>query len=294
MTGISDEAPAVTNTDALTLLSPAKLNLFLHITGRRPDGYHLLETVFQLLDYGDELRFQHRNDGMINLSPAIPGVAEQDNLIWRAAYRLREAYGQLEMGADITLLKRLPMGGGLGGGSSNAAITLRALNQLWNLQRSEDELAALGLKLGADVPVFVRARTAYATGVGEILQAIEMPTQWFAVLTPPIAVPTAKIFSDLTLTRDTHPCTIRALADRGWFAQTRNDCEPVVRQAYPAVNALIERMQNFAPTRMTGTGSSVFAMVSSKAEAERIVRDCAGIAQGFVARGINHLPVVSS
>lgn len=276
----------------LRVQSPAKINLFLHITGRRPDGYHTLETVFQLLDYGDELAFAARDDGRIALSPSLTDVPDEQNLIVRAARMLQIKTGCV-MGVDIGITKKLPMGGGLGGGSSNAAITLLALNLLWGLGCSVEKLAQWGLTLGADVPVFVRGSTAYATGIGEELTAIELAPRWFAVLTPNVSVPTAKIFSDPALTRDTHPCTIRALADRAWFDQTRNDCEPLVRKHYPEVNTLIERMQNFAPTRMTGTGSSVFAMVSNEDDGLALLNACQDIAQGFVARGINHLPVIS-
>lgn len=271
-------------TDAeLSLRSPAKLNLFLHVTGRRPDGYHLLETVFQLLDYGDDMRFRRRADGQIHLQPELPGVPAEANLVVRAARALQAETG-CALGADIGLDKRIPMGGGLGGGSSNAATTLRALNRLWQLGLSVERLAAIGLNIGADVPVFVRAETAYATGIGEQLCPIEMPAQVFAVFTPAVAVPTAEIFRHPALTRDTRPCTIRALADRGWFEQTRNDCEPLVRTLYPAVNSLIERLQNLAPTRMTGTGSSVFALARDETHAQHLLDACAELAPGFVAR----------
>ncbi|HEX4910872.1 MAG TPA: 4-(cytidine 5'-diphospho)-2-C-methyl-D-erythritol kinase [Permianibacter sp.] len=269
----------------LSLPAPAKLNLFLHITGRRDDGYHLLETVFQLLDYGDAMQFQRRNDGVLTLQPELAGVPFESNLVVRAARALQAETG-CRLGADIRLEKRIPMGGGLGGGSSNAATTLRALNRLWQLGLSVDSLAAIGLRLGADVPVFVRAETAYATGIGEALTAVQMPAQCFAVFTPPVAVPTAEIFRHPALTRDTRPCTIRALADRGWFEQTRNDCEPLVRTLYPAVNSLIERLQNVAPTRMTGTGSSVFALARDETHAQHLLDACADLAPGFVARSI--------
>ena len=269
----------------LSLPAPAKLNLFLHITGRRDDGYHLLETVFQLLDYGDTMQFQRRDDGVLTVQPELAGVPFESNLVVRAARALQAETG-CRLGADIQLEKRIPMGGGLGGGSSNAATTLRALNQLWQLGLSVDTLAAIGLRLGADVPVFVRAETAYATGIGEALTAVQMPAQCFAVFTPPEAVPTAEIFRHPALTRDTRPCTIRALADRGWFEQTRNDCEPLVRTLYPAVNTLIERLQNLAPTRMTGTGSSVFALARDETHAQHLLDACANLAPGFVARSI--------
>lgn len=276
--------PPITMTDAeLSLRSPAKLNLFLHVTGRRPDGYHLLETVFQLLDYGDDMHFHRRDDSQITLQPELPGVPAEANLVVRAARALQAETGDTQ-GADIRLDKRIPMGGGLGGGSSNAATTLRALNRLWQLGLSVDRLAAIGLNLGADVPVFVRAETAYATGIGEQLTPVEMPAQVFAVFTPTVAVPTAEIFRHPALTRDTRPCTIRALADRGWFEQTRNDCEPLVRTLYPAVNSLIERLQNLAPTRMTGTGSSVFALARDETHAQHLLDACAELAPGFVAR----------
>lgn len=269
----------------LSLRSPAKLNLFLHVTGRRPDGYHLLETVFQLLDYGDDMVFSRRDDGVITLSPALPGVATENNLVVRAARALQAETG-CPLGADIQLRKRIPMGGGLGGGSSNAATTLRALNQLWELRLDVDTLARIGLALGADVPVFVRAETAYATGIGEALSALDLPRQTYAVLTPAVAVPTAEIFQHPALTRDHQPCTIRALADRGWFERTTNDCEPLVRTLYPAVNTLIERLQNLAPTRMTGTGSSVFALARDETHAQQLLDACVDLAPGFIAHGV--------
>ncbi|NQD36945.1 4-(cytidine 5'-diphospho)-2-C-methyl-D-erythritol kinase [Permianibacter sp. IMCC34836] len=272
-------------TTELNLLSPAKLNLFLHVTGRRPDGYHLLETAFQLLDYGDDMVFRRRDDGVISLSPALPGVATEDNLVARAARALQAETG-CRLGAGIQLHKRIAMGGGLGGGSSNAATTLRALNRLWRLGLNVETLARIGLALGADVPVFVRAETAYATGIGEVLTALDLPRQTYVVLTPAVAVPTAEIFQHPALTRDHQPCTIRALADRGWFERTTNDCEPLVRTLYPAVNTLIERLQNLAPTRMTGTGSSVFALARDETHAQQMLDACVDLAPGFIAHGV--------
>ena len=197
---------------SVVLPSPAKLNLFLHITGRRADGYHSLQTIFQLLDYGDSLTFTLNQSGDISLSPAMDTVAAEDNLIVRAARLLQSAAGCTQ-GCDIVIDKQIPMGAGLGGGSSNAATALVGLNQLWQSGLSSDELADLGTQLGADVPVFVRGNTAFAEGIGELLTAVELPEQWYLVITPDVQVSTAEIFSNPQLTRDTSPIKIRALSE---------------------------------------------------------------------------------
>ncbi len=276
-------------------LSPAKLNLFLHITGRRSDGYHLLETLFQLLDWGDELHLVRRDDGRIVLHDALPGVSDDQHLAVRAA-RLLQQHCKVGYGVGIGIVKRIPMGGGLGGGSSNAATVLRVLNRLWDCRLDTDALAALGLQLGADVPVFVRGATAYAEGIGEQLQACPQPERWYVVVTPDVSVPTAKIFADPALTRDTPPVRIRALAASDWWQATRNDCEPVVRNQYPAVDRALTRLANFAAARMTGTGSSVFAQVSDEAQARQVLASYLDLSRdetcsSFIARGINVWPV---
>lgn len=275
----------------LTLPAPAKLNLFLHITGQRDDGYHTLQTLFQLLDFGDELSFTRREDGKITLSPAIEGVAFEDNLIVRAAQLLKHslpAERANKLGVDITLLKRLPMGGGIGGGSSNAATTLLGLNQLWGINHSVDRLAELGRQLGADVPVFVRGHTAWAEGTGEQLQAIEMPKHWFVVLTPNCHVSTAEIFSHKDLTRDTSNITVAAFLEQGGH----NDCQPLVQKLYPEVDSALRWLSQFGSAKMTGTGACVFAPFDDKASAEIALAQAPGGLRGFVARGINHSNVL--
>lgn len=270
---------------SVTVPAPAKLNLFLHITGRRADGYHTLQTLFQLLDHGDLLHVTARDDGLIELSPQLPGVPVESNLILRAA-RLLQQHGGGGHGATIRLDKRLPMGGGIGGGSSDAATTLLALNQLWRLGLSLDQLAGLGLRLGADVPVFVRGRSAWAEGVGELLQPFDLPPRTYLVLVPPCAVATAEIFSAEALTRNTSPIRMAAFHGQG----SQNDCEPVVRKLYPEVAYAIDWLNKFAPARMTGTGACVFAEVDDRAAAEQLLKELPANYSGFVAQGVNHSP----
>lgn len=265
--------------------APAKLNLMLHITGRRDDGYHQLQTLFQLLDYGDSLHFRLREDGDITLTPPIPGVLAEDNLIIRAARQLQQ-HCNTGLGADIKLQKILPLGGGIGGGSSNAATTLLALNQLWQTGLDLQTLAELGLNLGADVPVFVRGRSAWAEGVGEQLQAVEIPDSWYLVVKPQCEVSTAKIFSNRQLTRDTTPRTIAAVFEQGGH----NDCEPVVRELYPPVDFALRWLDQYAPARLTGTGACVFARFPDPASAQQIHHQLPSQLQGFVARGVNFSP----
>ncbi len=281
----------MTGNSELHLLSPAKLNLFLHIVGRRADGYHLLQSLFQILDFGDDMRFVRRDDGQIVLHDKLIGVEDHHHLAVRAAMLLQQKT-QTNMGADIYIHKRIPMGGGLGGGSSNAATTLLALNRLWDCAQSLEDLAAWGLTLGADVPIFVRGHTAFAEGVGEQLTSFPVDEKWFVVLTPNVSVSTAYVFTHPKLTRDHAIVTIRALAAEGWWQDTINDCETLVRSEYPAVDRALKRLANYAPARMTGTGSSVFAWVSSKTEAEQILQACNDEFSGFVARGVNVSPTL--
>lgn len=272
----------------LTLPSPAKLNLFLHITGRRADGYHTLQTLFQLLDYGDTLHFSESD--ALTLAPDLPGVATNDNLIIRAA-RLLQSHTGCKRNAAIALEKRLPLGGGIGGGSSNAATTLLALNALWQLGLSIDELAALGLQLGADIPVFVRGATAWAEGVGEQLQAVAIPPRNYLILVPPCAISTARIFSHPALTRNTSPITIAAFLREGGH----NDCEPVAKKLYPEVDFALSWLNRFASAQMTGTGACVFASFDERAAAEsvlqQILQQLPPTFRGFVATGVNRSPV---
>lgn len=271
----------------LVLLSPAKLNLFLHITGRRADGYHSLQTFFQLLDYGDELSFSLREDGFITLEPGIPGVELEQNLIIKAA-RLLEPYRPAKLGIDINLKKHLPMGGGIGGGSSNAATTLVALNHLWQCGLSKNELQQLGLQLGADVPVFVNAQTAWAEGVGEVLQPIEMKTKWFLVVQPDCHVSTATIFSHKDLTRNTPAIKVAAFLERGG----QNDCETLVRRLYPQVDEALNWLAKFDNNaQMTGTGACVFASFESAEKAQAVQAKLPKHLPGFVAQGINESPL---
>ncbi|AOJ70040.1 MULTISPECIES: 4-(cytidine 5'-diphospho)-2-C-methyl-D-erythritol kinase [Burkholderia] len=254
-------------------LAPAKLNLFLHITGRRPDGYHELQSVFQLLDWGDTLHFTLRDDGKVSRKTDVPGVPEQTDLVVRAASLLK-AHAGVEAGVDIEIDKRLPMGAGLGGGSSDAATTLLALNRLWKLDLPREELQSLAVKLGADVPFFVFGKNAFAEGIGEALQQVQLPARWFLVVTPRVHVPTAAIFSDKSLTRDSKPITItdflaQQSRDAGWpDSFGRNDMQQVVTSKYAEVAKVVEWFYNLTPARMTGSGASVFAAFRSKAEAE--------------------------
>lgn len=270
----------------LTLLAPAKLNLFLHINGRRSDGYHLLQTVFQLLDYGDELELSSNSSGNVSLSPSIPGVALEDNLIYRAAILLQQHTG-CTLGADIKLSKRLPMGGGIGGGSSDAATTLVGLNHLWQTQLNKNQLQQLGQQLGADVPVFIGAQSACAEGIGEQLQAIEIEQKWYVVLKPNCHVSTAEIFSNKRLTRDTPAIKVAAFLEQG----NRNDCQAVVEMLYPKVSFALNWLEQFAPAKMTGTGACVFSAFSNKADAENVLSQRPDNFDGFVAKGINQSPL---
>lgn len=266
----------------LVLPAPAKLNLWLHITGRRADGYHELETVFQFLDHGDELSYALRDDGQICLHSDIQGVPHDSNLIVRAA-RLLQTQSGTSLGADIWLHKVLPMGGGIGGGSSDAATTLLGLAHLWQLDWDEDRLAALGLTLGADVPVFVRGHAAFAQGVGEQLTPVDPAEPWYVVLVPQVSVSTAEIFSHLELTRDSLPLKMRPVPE----GNSRNDCQPVVEQRYPEVRNALNSLGKYTEARMTGTGSCVFGAFPSKAEADKVLALLSATQAGFVAKGSN-------
>jgi 4-diphosphocytidyl-2-C-methyl-D-erythritol kinase len=264
-----------TNDSLRDCLAPAKLNLFLHITGRRPDGYHSLQTVFQLLDWGDTLHFTRRSDGLVTRSSDISGVPPEQDLTVRAALLLKSHTGTQE-GVDIAIEKRLPMGAGLGGGSSDAATTLLALNRLWKLALPREELQAIALKLGADVPFFVFGKNAFAEGVGEALEVVQLPPRYFLVVTPRVHVPTAAIFSEKSLTRDSKPLTItdflaQQTCSTGWpDSFGRNDMQQVVVGKYAEVAQVLGWFDNVAPARMTGSGASVFAAFQSRDEAEAV------------------------
>jgi 4-diphosphocytidyl-2-C-methyl-D-erythritol kinase len=274
----------------LSLPAPAKINLFLHITGRRADGYHQLQTLFQLLDYGDQLDFQRRDDTTITLSPVHPTIPEKDNLVYRAAKTLQQQAQRQNptqhYGADLHLTKRLPLGGGLGGGSSDAATTLIGLNQLWQLGFSREKLAAIGLKLGADVPVFIHGRTAWAEGIGEIISPVDMADCWYLVLAPDVEVSTATIFSHQQLTRDARAITIRAFLEQGG----RNACQPIAEKLYPEVKTARKWLEQYANVRMTGTGACIFASFEDEAQARQVLADVPQRWQAFVTRGVNHSP----
>ncbi len=267
--------------------APAKLNLFLHVTSRRSDGYHTLQTLFQFLDRADRLRFDITQDGCVTRAIALPGVPEDADLCVRAARLLQQASG-CTLGARIFLDKRLPLGGGLGGGSSDAATTLLALNYLWGTQRTLAQLATLGLTLGADVPVFVHGHAAWAEGVGEQITPVDLPEPWYVVLAPPVQVSTAAVFQSPELTRSTPAITIRDFhAGRG-----RNDLEPVVCGMFPEVDNTLKWLSKFGQARMTGSGACVFLAVESVARGQEILALCPEtLARGFVAQGVNVHPI---
>ena len=271
--------------------APAKLNLFLHILGRRPDGYHELQTCFQFVDLCDEISFEIPADGRIRRITPMPKVAEDVDLCVRAA-RLLQAAAGCRSGADISVLKRIPMGGGLGGGSSDAATCLVALNRLWKLHWSVDDLAALGLKLGADVPVFIRGRAAWAEGSGERLTPLYPPLAPseanYLILKPNIGVSTAEVFQDLELTRNSAPITIHGFLASGG----RNDCLGVVRRRYPEVARALDWLSNFGSARLTGTGACVFLACETNDLRQEIVRQLPPGLQAFLARGLNDSPLL--
>ena len=266
--------------------APAKLNLMLHITGRRQDGYHLLQTVFQFIDFSDSLDFSIRDDDVISRQSDWQVVAEADDLIVHAA-KLLQQMSACNLGADINLQKRLPTGGGLGGGSSDAATTLVALNYLWGLELSNEQLAEIGVQLGADVPVFVHGKAAWAEGVGERLTAIEPEESWYLVLRPDCSVSTKEVFNLSDLTRNTPAIRIRDFLEDGGH----NDCESVVRNLYPQVAEALDWLGQFAVARMTGTGSCIFAGFDKQQQAESVHEKLPQGWEGFVAKGLNNSPL---
>lgn len=272
--------------DSLTLPAPAKLNLFLHITGRRADGYHLLQTVFTFVDFADTIRLQRRTDGVIQRVTGAVDVPAATDLTVRAAKLLQQTTGSV-YGVDIDVTKRIPMGGGLGGGSSDAASVLLGLNHLWQCGLDVDALAALGLRLGADVPVFVRGHAAWAEGVGEQLTPVDLPPAWYVVIHPRVHVPTAELFSATDLTRDCPPITLAAFLN----GQGTNVFQPVVEQRFPEVATAISWLSQYAGAKLTGSGSCLFAPVNSKLEGETILQDLPSKWFGFVAQGLSDSPV---
>lgn len=277
-------------TQTISCPAPAKLNLFLHVTGRRPDGYHLLQTLFRFIELHDTLHFTLRDDGEVHRSNAVEGVAEEHDLCVRAA-RLLQAETGCTLGVDIAVEKRIPMGGGLGGGSSDAATTLVALNRLWALGLSRGRLMQLGLSLGADVPVFVFGENAFAEGVGEQLQAFSLPEAWYVVLFPAVHVPTAQIFTHPELTRDTVSITMRALSEPRLRSELRNDLQPVACKLYPEVARHIAWLENFGPAMMTGSGACVFAEFESRGQAEAVMKQLPQDMRGVVAQGLARHPL---
>jgi 4-diphosphocytidyl-2-C-methyl-D-erythritol kinase len=268
--------------------APAKLNLFLHVLGRRHDGYHLLQSAFRFIDCGDELSFVVRADGAIRRTNSLEGVPAEQDLSVRAARALQQETGCRE-GADIGIAKRVPVGGGLGGGSSDAATTLIALNRLWRTGLSRARLQQLALRLGADVPVFVFGRNAFAEGIGERLQALRLPPAWYLILVPELAVSTAEIFSAAELTRNTNAITIAAFS----VGQGRNDLEPVVCRRYPQVARHLEWLRRYGDARMTGSGACVFCAFDSEEQARRVLSELPADMRGFVARGLERHPLWS-
>jgi 4-diphosphocytidyl-2-C-methyl-D-erythritol kinase len=272
-----------------TFLAPAKLNLFLHVVGRRPDGYHLLQTVFRLLDFYDQIDLKVRDDGVIRLITPLENVPVEQDLCVRAA-RLLQGESGTRLGVDIALHKHIPMGGGLGGGSSDAATMLMALNDLWHLNWENSRLRALGLKLGADVPIFIFGENAFAEGVGEQLTALSLPKAWYLVIVPPVHVSTAEIFSNKELTRNTIPITIPPFSIR----DGHNDLEPVVCSLYPEVSRSLEwlkRLENTKITAMSGSGACVFAEFATESGANAAFSRLPADMRGFVARGLDRHPM---
>ncbi len=270
----------------LSLPAPAKLNLFLYITGRRDDGYHNLQTLFIFLDYSDRLDFELQDEDRISVLPAIPGVPETSNLIYRAAESLLP-YRRKKSGIRVNLIKNLPMGGGIGGGSSDAATTLAAVNRLWECDLSVEDLAGIGKKLGADVPVFVRGRAAFAEGIGEKLVPVELQEKWYLVVVPDVHVSTKEIFCHPDLARDSPVRTWDELK----FVKWSNDCQSLVKKIYPPVDQALVWLLKYAPSRMTGTGACVFGEFDERQAADEALQHLPDGWKAFVARGLNQSPL---
>jgi 4-diphosphocytidyl-2-C-methyl-D-erythritol kinase len=270
----------------LTLPAPAKLNLFLHVTGRRDDGYHELQTVFQFITLHDVITLTKRSDQQIKRLTDWPGLPQEDDLMVKAAHAL-VAYSGISAGVDITIEKNIPMGGGLGGGSSDAATVLVGLNHLWELNLTKTELAAIGLKLGADVPIFIYGHAAWAEGTGEILTSIDPPEDHYLLIVPPAQISTAEIFSHPALTRDSSPIKIPDFLE----GAGHNDLEAVVRQEYPVVDKAMNWLQQFANVRMTGTGAGIFISTESPQAAQEIAQQAPADWQCFVTKGLNTSPL---
>ena len=289
--------------ETIELPAPAKLNLFLHVLGRRVDGCHELQTVFQFLDLADRVRLSLRADTLLCRTVAIPDVAEPDDLVIRAARLLREESG-VGKGAGIGVEKRIPLGAGLGGGSSDAAATLVGLDRLWDLGMSAERLAALAARLGADVPVFVHGLASWGEGVGERLVPLALERPWYVLIVLPVAVSTAEIFRSTALTRNTPGLTMRSFLRNGFdmpgssipvghfLTAARNDCEPVVRRMYPAVGEALDWLSRYGQARMTGTGSAVFAPFGTRKRAAEVAGAVPAPWRGLVTRGLNRSPLL--
>ena len=271
---------------SISLPSPAKLNLFLHILDRREDGYHNLQTLFQLLDYGDQLSFSINKQPEINVISDLKDVKPQDNLVFKAARALQQATN-CSWGCEIQLAKKIPMGAGLGGGSSNAATTLVGLNSLWQCNLSHDQLAEIGSDLGADIPVFVKGLSAFAEGIGDKLTPISLNPIWYLVVTPKIKVSTKQIFCHSELTRNAPAIKIRALSEELY----RNDCQSVVETLYPEVKQVSDWLKRYGNPLMTGTGASVYCRFDSQQEAKKAQQTVPNSWSSFVAKGINQSPL---
>jgi 4-diphosphocytidyl-2-C-methyl-D-erythritol kinase len=271
--------------------APAKLNLFLHVIGQREDGYHLLQTVFRFIDYADQLSFTVTKDKVISHVNQIPNLTDTDDLCIRAAKLLQARSGKKMLGVRIHLHKQIPLGGGLGGGSSDAATTLIVLNRLWGINWSRERLMALGLELGADVPIFIYGQNAFAEGVGEKLQKIDLPPAWYVVLTPPVQVSTAAVFTSKELTRNTIPIKMANFS----MVQGHNDLEPVVVRLQPMIAEWLnwlKKQSGVAKVAMSGAGSCIFAEFSCKSAAQEVFEQLPGDMSGFVTSGLAEHPLL--
>lgn len=270
--------------------APAKLNLFLHVVGRRSDGYHLLQSVFTLIDLHDRLRIRVRDDGAVRRVNDVPGIAPQQDLVLRAAMLLQEASGTA-LGADIEVDKRIPIGGGLGGGSSDAATVLLVLNRLWKTGFDREALAEIGAGLGADVPFFIFGRPAWAEGIGDRLRGMEIAPRWYVVLVPPVQVPTPVAYQAPELTRNTEALKMEDFSAQSVGAKFHNDLEPVVVARFPEVREHLEWLRKHADARMTGSGGCVFAAFDDRESAQRVIEALPGSMQGFIAQGLTQHPL---
>ena len=277
--------------DFQPFLAPAKINLFLHITDRRTDGYHTLQSVLQLLDFYDTLHIKPTQNGEIKRINEIDGVPASQDICALAASALQQKTG-CKLGVEYAVEKRIPMGGGLGGGSSDAATMLLALNHLWRLGLSRTELMQIGLSLGADVPLFIFGQNAWAEGVGEILSPIDLPEQYYVVLTPLVHVSTAQVFANSTLTRDTKPLKIVDFSRHANSSVFKNDLEAVVCKEFPAVASTLKWLSQYGKAKMSGSGASVFVAVNSQQKADELLSQKPDYTTGFVAKGITKHPHV--